>query len=76
MIVGAFQERYPHGVSFGHAAAMIRSESESASEKKKTLAQCGVLVADTLESAGLLGLVPIAASEASRPRERNGDGLR
>ena len=49
MIVGAFQERYPHGVSFGHAAAMIRSESESASEKKKMLAQCGVLVADTLE---------------------------
>jgi succinyl-CoA synthetase alpha subunit len=49
MIVGAFQERYPQGVSFGHAAAMIRGESESATEKKKLLAACGILIAETLE---------------------------
>ena len=49
MIVGAFQERYPQGVSFGHAAAMIRGESESATDKKKLLADCSILIADTLE---------------------------
>lgn len=50
MIVGAFQELYPMGVSFGHAAAMIRDESESATGKKKMLAGCGILIADTLEA--------------------------
>lgn len=49
MIVGAFQELYPKGVSFGHAAAMIRHESESATDKKNMLAACGILIADTLE---------------------------
>ena len=34
LIAGAFQERYPPGMTFGHAAAMISSGAESASAKR------------------------------------------
>ncbi|MGZ9039079.1 MAG: succinate--CoA ligase subunit alpha [Burkholderiales bacterium] len=49
LIAGVFQERYPAGMSFGHAAAMITREDESASAKRKALAEAGAHVALALE---------------------------
>lgn len=49
LIAGAFQERYPPGVSFGHTAAMITDADDSASAKRRLLADAGVHVAATLE---------------------------
>lgn len=49
LIAGAFQERYPPGMSFGHAAAMITTSDESASAKRRALAEAGAHVADALE---------------------------
>lgn len=49
LIAGAFQERYPSGMSFGHAAAMITDADDSASAKRRLLAAAGVQVAATLE---------------------------
>lgn len=49
IIAGYFQESYPRGVSFGHAAAMIRSEDDTASAKRGLLTSAGVRVAMTLE---------------------------
>jgi succinyl-CoA synthetase alpha subunit len=49
LIVGEFQERYPTGVSFGHFAAVIRGEGDSASAKRKLLADAGARVARSLE---------------------------
>lgn len=49
LIVGTFQERYPTGVSFGHAAAMISVPEESASAKRSMLAKAGVHVCEALD---------------------------
>ena len=49
LIAGEFQERYPRGVSFGHAAAMISSDADSATAKRLMLAGVGVTIAKTLE---------------------------
>ena len=49
LIAGAFQERHPPGVSFGHAAAMITDDTDSASAKRRVLAEAGIHVAQTLE---------------------------
>jgi succinyl-CoA synthetase alpha subunit len=49
LIVGAFQERYPLGMSFGHAAAMISERGESASDKRALLTEAGVHVCDVLD---------------------------
>jgi succinyl-CoA synthetase alpha subunit len=49
IIAGYFQERYPAGVSFGHAAAMIRSSDDTASAKARLLGEAGVLIARSLE---------------------------
>jgi succinyl-CoA synthetase alpha subunit len=49
LIVGYFQESYPEGVSFGHAAAMISRPDESPSGKRSALQKAGVRVASTLE---------------------------
>jgi succinyl-CoA synthetase alpha subunit len=49
LIVGAFQERYPPGISFGHAAAMISKPGESASDKRALLANAGVHVCELLD---------------------------
>ncbi len=54
LIAGAFQERYPPGVSFGHAAAMITDAEDSASAKRRWLAAAGVHVAATLEDIAAL----------------------
>lgn len=49
LIVGSFQESYPPGISFGHAAAMISRPGESASAKRALLLEAGVHVCDVLE---------------------------
>jgi succinyl-CoA synthetase alpha subunit len=55
LVVGSFQERYPKGASFGHVAAMIEGEHDSASAKRRLLAQAGVRIATTVdEIPGLL----------------------
>lgn len=54
LIAGEFQERYPKGVSFGHVAAMIRGEGDSASAKRKTLKDAGAHVAFSLAEIPLL----------------------
>ena len=55
LIVGAFQEAYPQGASFGHVAAMIQGHDDSATAKRRLLRESGVKVAETLdEIPGLL----------------------
>jgi succinyl-CoA synthetase alpha subunit len=49
LIAGEFQERYPAGVSFGHFAAVIKGENDSASAKRRILASAGARVAASLE---------------------------
>jgi len=49
LIAGEFQERYPAGMSFGHAAAMVTDPDSSATAKRRLLREAGVHVADTLE---------------------------
>lgn len=49
MIAGEFQERYPAGISFGHAAAMITDISKSASAKRRLLREAGIHLAQSLE---------------------------
>jgi succinyl-CoA synthetase alpha subunit len=49
LVVGAFQESYPQGASFGHVAAMIEGKDDSATAKRRLLADAGVLVAQTLD---------------------------
>jgi succinyl-CoA synthetase alpha subunit len=49
LIVGSFQERYPLGISFGHAAALISKPDESASAKRTVLARAGIHVCDVLD---------------------------
>jgi succinyl-CoA synthetase alpha subunit len=49
LIAGAFQEQYAAGQSFGHAAAMVTSEADTASAKRKLLRDAGVFVAETLD---------------------------
>ena len=58
LVVGAFQERHPQGASFGHVAAMISGVSDSATAKRRHLAEAGVRVATTLED------VPVLLREA------------
>lgn len=49
LIAGQFQERYPAGMSFGHAAAMITDDTKTASAKRQMLRSAGVHVVDSLE---------------------------
>jgi succinyl-CoA synthetase alpha subunit len=49
IVVGVFQERYPRGASFGHVAAMIQSDADSASAKRRMLEEAGVRVATLLD---------------------------
>ena len=48
LLAGEFQENYPDGVSFGHVAAMIQSESDTVSAKRKMLEEAGAHVARSL----------------------------
>jgi succinyl-CoA synthetase alpha subunit len=54
LLAGQFQERYQKGQSFGHAAAMISSEEDSVTAKKKQLIEAGMAVADSLDEIPVL----------------------
>lgn len=49
LIAGYFQENYPPGLSFGHAAAMVTDASTSATAKRTLLQAAGIRVARSLE---------------------------
>jgi succinyl-CoA synthetase alpha subunit len=49
LVVGSFQENYPKGASFGHVAAMISDANDSATAKRRMLADAGVRVAKTVD---------------------------
>ena len=66
-IAGYFQEHHPKGMSFGHAAAMIRSDADTASAKKGLLSSCGVTVAESL-----LDIPKILAQRGITPTGGNG----
>jgi succinyl-CoA synthetase alpha subunit len=65
LIAGAFQEAYPPGMSFGHAAAAINTHDESATAKRSLLQAAGVHVARALED---IPALLRAALSASGPR--------
>jgi succinyl-CoA synthetase alpha subunit len=68
MVAGAFQEMYPAGVSFGHVAAMIGSQADTATAKRRMLAECGAHVVGSLDDIPAvltrLGVRPRAAVAA------------
>ncbi len=71
LISGIFQEAYPAGMTFGHAAAAINTSAESASAKRSILAAAGVHVARSLEDIpGLLRRAFFAAETAVAPSRR------
>ena len=49
LVAGEFQERYPQGLSFGHAAAMITDSSRSATAKRRLLHDAGAHIVQSLE---------------------------
>jgi succinyl-CoA synthetase alpha subunit len=49
LIAGSFQERHARGRAFGHAAAMIATDADTASAKQAMLRAAGVRVAETLD---------------------------
>ena len=49
LVAGQFQEHYPQGVSFGHVAAMIQGEDDSASAKRRVLREAGARVVGAIE---------------------------
>ncbi|MCL4676403.1 MAG: succinate--CoA ligase subunit alpha, partial [Pararhodobacter sp.] len=52
LIAGRFQESYPRGISFGHTAAVIDDDSDSATAKRHLLAAAGAEVVAALEEIG------------------------
>lgn len=54
VLAGEFQERYPAGASFGHAAAMIQDAGDTVSAKRAMLAAVGVQVVHRLGELGPL----------------------
>ena len=49
MIVGEFQDAYPAGASFGHAAAMVTRDDDRAVTKRSLLASAGASIAGRVE---------------------------
>ena len=49
IVAGAFQEAYPAGVSFGHVAAMIAGEADTATAKRRLLSKAGAYVVGSLD---------------------------
>ena len=49
LIAGVFQEAYPRGRSFGHAAALVRHHDDTASAKIEMLRHAGAHVVATLD---------------------------
>jgi len=54
VLAGEFQERYPAGASFGHAAAMIQDPRDTVSAKRRMLADVGAHVVRRLGELGPL----------------------
>ncbi|MGZ0193681.1 MAG: succinate--CoA ligase subunit alpha [Acidimicrobiales bacterium] len=52
IVAGRFQENYPLGVSFGHVAAMIGEEKDSASAKIKMLREAGAHTVVSMDDIG------------------------
>lgn len=52
-VAGRFQENHPKGVSFGHVAAMIGDDADSASAKIHLLKESGAEIASSLDEIGL-----------------------
>ena len=70
LIAGAFQERYPPGRSFGHAAALVQRPDDRATTKKTMLRDAGASVAETLdEIVDLLATAGITASSTTHTME-------
>jgi len=73
-IGGRFMEEMPHGVSFGHAGAMIEGESGCPSHKERVLREAGVHIADTIATIPPLLLAALsntAAFARSNQRKQN-----
>lgn len=49
IVAGTFQEAYPTGVSFGHVAAMIAGEADTATAKRRLLSEAGAHVVSSLD---------------------------
>jgi succinyl-CoA synthetase alpha subunit len=49
LIAGVFQEDYPAGQTFGHAAALVRDRADTASAKMAMLRDAGARVVQTLD---------------------------
>ena len=70
VLAGEFQERYPAGASFGHAAAMIRDSSDTVSAKRRMLLDAGIEVAHRLsEIPAMLRARGIHPDRESGPNE-------
>lgn len=67
LIAGVFQESYPAGRTFGHAAALVRQQEDTASAKIDMLRSAGALIASTLDE--IPELVQRARGIPSPPRE-------
>lgn len=65
LISGAFQERYPAGQMFGHAAALIHGTTDSATAKKALLRNAGAMIAETLDE--IPGLLMSAGAITTAP---------
>lgn len=67
LIAGLFQENYPAGMSFGHAAAMISADGDSASAKRKMLREAGAIIAGSVSDLPRLltevGVQPVQCEE-------------
>jgi succinyl-CoA synthetase alpha subunit len=64
LIAGAFQESYPEGSTFGHAAALVRGPADTASAKKAVLRRVGARIAERLDD--IPALLRSALGPASR----------
>ena len=49
LVAGIFQEAYPAGRTFGHAAALVREDADTATAKIASLRAAGAIVAQTLD---------------------------
>jgi succinyl-CoA synthetase alpha subunit len=66
LIAGAFQEHYPAGQTFGHAAALIRDHADTASAKIALLREAGATVVQTLDEIPACIQTALAAAGAHR----------
>jgi len=65
LIAGVFQEAYPAGQTFGHAAALVRDPADTASGKITMLRDAGAIIAESLDD---IPKLIAAALETARER--------